>query len=653
MDDKADEAIRNSDSALSASEPPSVSRAASASNLLPQYSAPINQQAETIALRHSGDGRVVPAEENEPPILAGASPPEHEEDSDDEASRKHVYPAWLRTLEAKLRLRPAVIQPMPVMTRPMLPGFSRRLAGVFKRVPCRWRWAVRCFYVLLWIIVAGLLISFNNYKAMTAEGQPTYLACNDELWEWQVETCGLNGVYCSPFANQSFVVRCPQECLQTRNLNQRWLGNTTQGFLAPWVVGSGPYRAESWICAAGIHAGVIKKHWGGCAAIDIVGEISNFESTTANGITTLPFPSWFPKAYNIRAISSSHCTDFSWGILPVAYLFSVFFSLFWPTKGSFIFALVSAGFWYGTFIAIPIHGDSWTSAAFGTYFVTLGYTYVLYTLFMRPSILYPARFPLDTAILYIAPFYLALHMEILTAPLSNFGLTSRAFRDPETLVIFVIGLPAVLIVCSAQLWLFRRHGMLVRYILAYGTAAIIYFVVAKIVGLSVHLHHYTLGIILLPLTRLQSRTSLVMQGFLIGLVVQGISRWGPASPFDTAFQNQAGDEVVSVPRPSFAISPNALAANGTIAWEYGSSPGDPIPSGLSYDAFSLLLNDVEIYRGVEPSYNVQKLLTDPLRDYYVRVSLVSSGSALQYCYPVVVTGSGKIVYQNGTIVTKD
>ncbi|TPX67185.1 hypothetical protein SpCBS45565_g03956 [Spizellomyces sp. 'palustris'] len=561
---------------------------------------------------------------------------------------------WARRLEIKARIRPATIQPFPKLSAPLFPKLSAKLTNLMSIVPSHWRWLPFWLYVMSWIIIAAILILFNNYKATTIQGTPSYIDCTTQLWAWNAEICGADGVYCKPFANQSFVVRCPSLCHLTYNQNKRWLGPSQVGFMRPWVVGTGVYRAESWICPSAIHAGLVSKNLGGCAVVEIVGEATDYPSTTANGVTSLAFDSRFPKSYRLKPADSSHCTDFSWGILPIAIILVALFPLVRPSKGAFYFALVSAGFWHVIFIGIPIHDESWTAAAWGTYFVTLGFAYFLYKVIIRDTIPSPPHFPIDTFLFSTLPFYLALHMEILTAPLANFGLTSRAFREPTTLIVFVIAVPAVVILCLFQLWLLRRHGVLGSYLLGYGLAIIAYFLLPLVLFLHVHLHHYTLGLILLPLTRfVQTRPTLLIQGFLLGLVVQGLARWGPASPFDTSFQNLNGDEAVWIPRPEFTIDPAGLAANGTVNWSFGMDSLSTIPDGLPYDSFSLLLNDVEVYRGAESKFNLKTIKADsnPTRPYYVRVAFVQSGSALEYSYPVIVRGNGTVTYQNGTVVS--
>ncbi|KAI8816978.1 uncharacterized protein EV422DRAFT_543786 [Fimicolochytrium jonesii] len=582
----------------------------------------------------------------------------------------------LRRLELFLRIRPPTLHPYPRLTHPWLPRISKPLSTLLDRLPSTVRFIPRFLYPFLWLLTFALLVSDNNYKATTSEGAPQYVSCTDQLWAWASQQCGLDGMYCSPFANASFVIRCPAECASTRNQNRRWLGGTMQGWLVPWVVGGGPppssgtasapYRAESWLCPSAIHAGLISNHWGGCAAIDLIGATTAFPSTTSNGITSLGFDSWFPKSYTVRALAhTAHCTDRSWAYLPILLVFALLFTTFTrPSRALFTFTFVSFGFWYTIFLgAVPIHGDGWTSAAFGTYLVLLAFTHVLHTHVIRHTLPTPLHsFPLETAILVIAPFTFILHLELITAPLTNFGLTSRAFADPQTLIIFIIALPLVLAICAIQLFHLRKHGLLGSYLLAYAAAVAVYLLLPKLLGLYIHLHHYILGLLLAPLTRIQTRASMILQWACVGLLVQGVARWGPASPLATAFENTGGDEVVSVPRPELVIDQARLANNATIAWRYADDGGtattayDPgnytIPAGLPYDAFSLLLNDVEVYRGPRATYRVEMMgaVGGRRMPWYVRVALVSGGSPMEYSWPVWVSADGAVGWPNGTVL---
>ena len=94
---------------------------------------------------------------------------------------------------------------------------------------------------------------------------------------------------------------------------------------------------------------------------------------------------------------------------------------------------------------------------------------------------------------------------------------------------------------------------------------------------------------------------------------------------------------------------------------------------MGYDAFSLVANDVEIYRGVDPWFTFEFLKSGPLEGpqglrsgtdginavpragadrvpYYMRVALVSGGSSLDYSDPVQVFGNGTVIFGNGTVL---
>jgi hypothetical protein len=59
------------------------------------------------------------------------------------------------------------------------------------------------------------------------------------------------------------------------------------------VWGSGPYTDDSSVCTAGVHAGVITLAEGGTVRIEIDEGHAGYEGSTAHGITTRPYGSFF------------------------------------------------------------------------------------------------------------------------------------------------------------------------------------------------------------------------------------------------------------------------------------------------------------------------------------------------------------------------
>lgn len=83
-----------------------------------------------------------------------------------------------------------------------------------------------------------------------------------------------------------------------------------------------------------------------------------------------------------------------------------------------------------------------------------------------------------------------------------------------------------------------------------------------------------------------SRTSALLQGILFGMFINGGARWGFDSLLEYAPDN-------SFPAPAYL---NQTARNGssiTMGWD-----------GSKCDAYSLWMNDYEVYRGVIPSTTI-------------------------------------------------
>jgi hypothetical protein len=114
--------------------------------------------------------------------------------------------------------------------------------------------------------------------------------------------------------------------------------------------------------------------------------------------------------------------------------------------------------------------------------------------------------------------------------------------------------------------------------------------------MNVRIHHYILGLLLVAGTSMQTRPSLLFQGILVGLFINGIARWG----FDSILQTPdelRGDAQLGTLLPLITapiihnIHRHHLRPNITFEWEY------PLPK--HYDGLSILVNDVERFRGYE------------------------------------------------------
>ncbi|ETV90923.1 hypothetical protein H310_14409 [Aphanomyces invadans] len=208
----------------------------------------------------------------------------------------------------------------------------------------KWRQRLRPWLPLLGYTVIAFTtlatMTYLSFFAATVDGKaPTMLGCR-YFGYWTGPTCGLNGIDCQPFESDWKPIRCPTRCL--------WDGSSVLE-----VIGTGVYKGDSRICRAAIHAGVIGTN-GGCAMMKYSGSRNSFEGSTANGVTSTSFDSWFPKTFEFKpTASSSYCTDLSWGILGVGFA-ACFGLVFLPMPPvAMVHTLCVWGFFYVAVIAAP------------------------------------------------------------------------------------------------------------------------------------------------------------------------------------------------------------------------------------------------------------------------------------------------------------
>lgn len=135
-----------------------------------------------------------------------------------------------------------------------------------------------------------------------------------------------------------------------------------------------------------------------------------------------------------------------------------------------------------------------------------------------------------------------------------------------------------------------------RYLAIYGIFVGSLIVMLIMPGLNLRIHHYILGLLLLPGTAFQNRPSLIYQGLLLGLFINGVARWGFASILETSEALLQGDH-----KGTLLPAVSALAIEGTrnITFGFGQLPVWDDRKGLGYQGVSVLVNDVERFRGYE------------------------------------------------------
>ena len=155
------------------------------------------------------------------------------------------------------------------------------------------------------------------------------------------------------------------------------------------------------------------------------------------------------------------------------------------------------------------------------------------------------------------------------------------------LVLIVLMLTCIVV---QQIYFFRIEGRLPRYLGIYGLFILGILISLVLPGLNLRIHHYILGLLLLPGTSMQTRPALLYQGILIGLFINGIARWGFDSVLQTSGELQGDAQHNSALPVLFEpiINLGMSTSNITFTWSPPPSP---------FDGISVLVNDVERFRG--------------------------------------------------------
>jgi hypothetical protein len=151
--------------------------------------------------------------------------------------------------------------------------------------------------LLLWLLIFVWFLS-AQLPLRDGDGYDVVnLDCVDTLWKRKNE-CGIDGINCRPFTNQSFAFRCPANCGDVQILNPHIIGPLEVNY-RPLVIGTGRYRGDSFLCGSAIHAGIANSRRGGGGRINLMGDHDNFASTKHHGIESIPFDSYFPLSFSV------------------------------------------------------------------------------------------------------------------------------------------------------------------------------------------------------------------------------------------------------------------------------------------------------------------------------------------------------------------
>ncbi|CEH15644.1 hypothetical protein CBOM_04391 [Ceraceosorus bombacis] len=508
-------------------------------------------------------------------------------------------------------------------------------------------WLLLVAVLIAWVLGFAYLVKGLWYESRVTLGsgqvlEPDFYGCTSTFWLGNAQ-CGVDGESCAPFASNSSVpFRCPAGCAGTTLGSARAVGSELPNFV-PLIVGGGDnlvdgrrvYRADSFVCAAAQHAGVIDGRTGGCGTLWLGGASTSYESAARNGLTSIGFNSTFPVSFffdESAQQSGCHDTRERGYALNVALLAFVAFVLR-PKRIVYFWILVCTGFWHINMLSEPRAYPPKVGGPVGDFLPTLFGAYVIWRVAVR--YVWPAfeRLPIEREIWTLGFFWIGTMLNVVFAnvPLQRL-VASDIASQPGALTALIVIIVVVIIIVVNQIRVIRKVGALPKYLALAVVGGIIVGLCAAVPTTGLRLHHYIIALVLVCFCAFPTRLSLIYVAFCLGMYLNGVGRWG-FDPIATDIADIVGDGTFGTGLPSFASAQNwtGLPGFGPSANATGMVQWDAIPGNQtdSWDGFHLLVDDVLRYAGEGTSFNMTSLIDDyaPMGNSGMNTTLYPGGSA--------------------------
>jgi len=483
-------------------------------------------------------------------------------------------------------------------------------------------WLLMALYAC-WII-AFVVVQHQSSFASEIEGYgpPDRLWCGARYWN-DDNGCGINGDQCRPFSNSSLAFRCPADCLKTMVLKPHAVGAKEISY-KPLIVGgptnmsdaisSAIYRADSFICGAAVHAGFIDDRQGGCGVLQLIGQQERYTGTKAHGVESVEFDSYFPQSFTFKAGTQKQCRDLRWPTVVITLIFAILVSIF-TTSPAVFFCSIFVALFFQTGLATdpPNLGDyrALISIASGRFLPAAFCGAAIYRYCVRTS-LTGLTAQIEKTVLWLGPAFVGALNNYTFDRIPIQRLTPHDLKaQPGAIPALIIIVLSIFFIALGQAWSFRVEGRMPRYLVVYSIFVIGLLVLVAVPHMRVRIHHYILALLLLPGTAFQNRPSLLYQGLLVGLFVNGIARWGFDPLLQTEGDISSGYQLDSL--LPIILPPVIGALNNNITFTLG-----PIANatygGKHYDGISVLVNDVERLRSY-PDWDDSSAWTNDQREW--------------------------------------
>ncbi|KAJ5099459.1 hypothetical protein N7532_006460 [Penicillium argentinense] len=469
--------------------------------------------------------------------------------------------------------------------------------------------------LLVAAVVVWIAVFFSLVKASIADqevlgyGQPVKLSCHARLWS-NATDCGLNGDLCRPFDDQSFAFRCPSGCSAAILLEPYNVGAEEYNY-RPLVIGgkafrnngpmSGHYRGDSSICASALHAGVIDDATGGCGILHRTGLQDKFVNVSKHGIDSIDFQSNFPMSFKVtrQATSSGssdaklvECSDIRWSLFAFTLVVTVILSMTVTSAPAFY-----ASMFFIVWFQVAMASDPPTSGYYGLISMGVGrflpgafVGFVLYY-FCIWRTLKNLDAHIDKTVLWLGGCWVgALNTDTFDRiPISR--LTPHDLeQQPGAIPALIIIVGLLVGITFLQAFGFRREGRFFPMLRVYAALVLGVLILVAVPKMNLRIHHYILSLLLIPGTTLQTRPSLLFQGILVGLFINGIARWG----FDSILQTPAalldGGKMGTIPPK---VDPPQIPDLNHVVFNFPELPPN-------VDGLGVIINDVLRYQEFRP-----------------------------------------------------
>lgn len=272
--------------------------------------------------------------------------------------------------------------------------------------------------------------------------------------------------------------------------------------------------------------------------MQLVGNFTNFVGRVANGVSSISFPTTFPLSYRVVPASDyGSCSDLRSPALAFNILITCLLFLFIRPKAIVLYwSMVCIGFWHITFFSDPRSEPPPISDAFGAFLPTLFVAHAFWMHAFQHVLPFFDAAPIERAVLYLAGFWCGTLFNIVTEgiPIDRLVASDLAAR-PGAITALIIIIIVVIAIVVNQIRVIRKTGWLPKYLAWHLIGVLVIGILAALPTLTLRIHHFIVGIVLMAGTAFPTRLSAVYQAFLLGMFLNGVSRWG----FDSILQTAA------------------------------------------------------------------------------------------------------------------